>query len=94
LKSHKNKGIPHDFYFWRDSNGNEIDLLLVDGNDIVCCEMKASQTVKSEYLKSLHYLDEIGNYNFKHCLINTSLETQKRTREMIVSWKDVCCLNI
>lgn len=94
LKSHKNKGIPHDFYFWRDSNGNEIDLLLVDGNDIVCCEMKASQTVKSEYLKSLHYLDEIGNYNFKHCLINTSLETQKRTREMIVSWKDVCFLNV
>jgi len=89
LKSHKNKGVTQDFYFWRDSNGNEIDLLLVDGLEVACLEMKASQTVKPEYLKALHYLDETTGYNYNHYLINTLDSNQKRTNETIVSWGKV-----
>jgi predicted AAA+ superfamily ATPase len=89
LKSHKNKGVSQDFYFWRDSNGNEIDLLLVDGLEVACLEMKASQTVKPEYLKALHYLDETTGYNYNHYLINSSDLNQKRTNETVVSWKGI-----
>ena len=89
MKSHKNKGVAQDFYFWRDSNGNEIDLLLVDGLNVACLEMKASKTVKSEYLKALHYLDTTEGYNYKHYLINTSDSSQKRTNEEIVSWNNL-----
>jgi hypothetical protein len=94
MKSHKNKGIYQEFYFWRDSNGNEIDLLIVEGNRILCCEMKASQTVKSDYLKSLHYLDDRGDYTYQHCLINTSGVSQNRTNERIVSWTDLSSVSI
>jgi len=94
MKSHKNKGIYQEFYFWRDSNGNEIDLLIVEGNRILCCEMKASQTVKSDYLKSLHYLDDRGDYTYQHCLINTSGVSQNRTNERIVSWTDLYSVSI
>jgi predicted AAA+ superfamily ATPase len=94
MKSHKNKGIYQEFYFWRDSNGNEIDLLIVEGNRILCCEMKASQTVKSDYLKSLHYLDDRGDYTYQHCLINTSGVSQNRTNERIVSWTDLPSVSI
>jgi uncharacterized protein len=94
MKSHKNKGIYQEFYFWRDSNGNEIDLLIVEGNRILCCEMKASQTVKSDYLKSLHYLDNRGDYTYQHCLINSSGVSQNRTNERIVSWSDLSSISI
>lgn len=94
MKSHKNKGIYQEFYFWRDSNGNEIDLLIVEGNRILCCEMKASQTVKSDYLKSLHYLDNRGNYTYQHCLINSSGVSQTRTNERIVSWSDLSSISV
>jgi predicted AAA+ superfamily ATPase len=86
MKSHKNKGVAQDFYFWRDSNGNEIDLLLVDGVEVSCLEMKASQTVKSEYLKALHYLDDTQGYSYNHYLVNTSELNQKRSNEEIISW--------
>ena len=89
MKSFKNKGVAQDFYFWRDSNGNEIDLLLVDGLNVACLEMKASKTVKSEYLKALHYLDATEGYNYKHYLINTFDSSQKRTNEEIVSWNNL-----
>lgn len=94
MKTHKNKGVYQEFYFWRDSNGNEIDLLIVEGNRILCCEMKASQTVKSDYLKSLHYLDDRGDYTYQHCLINTSGVSQNRTNERIVSWTDLPSVSI
>lgn len=89
IKSHKNKGIDQPYYFWRDSNGNEIDLLLIEGRKVCCIEMKASQTVKNEFLKSLHYLDGMGDFSYKHFLVNTSDENQVRSRETIVAWKNL-----
>lgn len=52
--------------------------------------MKASATVKSEFLKSLHYLDGLDpTLQIKHYLINTQDESQQRTNETIVSWKNI-----
>lgn len=89
MKNHKNKGLKRNYYFWRDSNGNEIDLIIERGLKIQCVEMKASATVKSEFLKSLHYLDSLDpGMQLKHYLVNTQDESQQRTNETIVSWKD------
>ncbi len=89
MKNHKNKGLKRSYYFWRDSNGNEIDLIIERGLKIQCVEMKASATVKSEFLKSLHYLDSLDpGMQVKHYLVNTQDESQQRTNETIVSWKD------
>lgn len=89
MKNHKNKGINRNYYFWRDSNGNEIDLIIERGLNVQCVEMKASATVKSEFLKSLHYLDSLNTeISMTHYLMNTQDESQKRTNETIVSWKD------
>ncbi|MBN9293004.1 MAG: ATP-binding protein [Flavobacteriia bacterium] len=90
MKNHKNKGLNRNYYFWRDSNGNEIDLIIERGLKIQCVEMKASATVKSEFLKSLHYLDGLDpTLQIKHYLINTQDESQQRTNETIVSWKNI-----
>lgn len=89
IKNHKNNGEIKNYYFWRDSNGNEIDLIIERGLKIQCIEMKSSQTVKSEFIKSLHYLDSLDStLEFKHYLLNTQDKSEIRTREMIVSWND------
>ena len=90
LKTYKNNGLKHSFYFWRDSNGNEIDCVIERGNRVKFIEMKASETIKSEYIQSLHYLDNSDhNLEITHYLFNTINETQHRTNETIVSWRDV-----
>ncbi len=94
LKNYKNKGDSQFFYFWRDSNGNEIDLLIEKGKKVSCIEFKASETVKTDFIKSLHYLDELDkNIEFTHFLFNTQDTSQKRTNETIVSWKDADKIN-
>lgn len=88
-KNLRAKGAIRPFHFWRDSNGNEIDLVIEKGNKIQLVEMKYSQTIKPEFIKGLHYLDELNKeLIFSHYLASTVDKTSKRTNETILSWKD------
>jgi predicted AAA+ superfamily ATPase len=90
MKVQNAQGNQLNYYYWRDSNQNEIDLLIADGKKLHCFEMKASLTVRSEHIKALHYLDEfITDYQLIHHMVNYFDETQNRTNETIVSWKDL-----
>jgi predicted AAA+ superfamily ATPase len=89
MKTYKNNGLKHSFYFWRDSNGNEIDCVIERGNYIKLIEMKASETIKSEFIQALHYLDHINtNLDMSHYLFTAVNESQPRSSETILSWKD------
>lgn len=50
-----NRGELPRFYFFRDSNGNEIDLLIEKGPDIFAFEMKYGKTVNPDFFKGLNY---------------------------------------
>ena len=89
MKTHKAKGTKWNYYFWRDSNQNEIDLIVENGIFLHLIEMKASHTVKGEHLKALHCLDRhLDAYTITHCLVNFFDESQQRSNERIVSWKE------
>jgi len=55
LKGYHNRGETPDLYFWRDSTGHEIDILLDQGQELVPIEVKSGQTFNSDYLKGLNY---------------------------------------
>jgi len=55
LKNYYNRGATPDLYFWRDSTGHEIDLLLDQGGELVSIEIKSGQTFASDYLQGLTY---------------------------------------
>jgi predicted AAA+ superfamily ATPase len=53
LKNKLNRGLRGDLYFYRDSNGVEIDLLIDEGASVSLWEIKAAKTIKPEMAKSL-----------------------------------------
>jgi predicted AAA+ superfamily ATPase len=62
LKFRYNQGKESNLYFVRDSNGNEVDLILKYGDSFKCIEVKSSQTYNSEFEKGLKSVDSIlGN---------------------------------
>jgi predicted AAA+ superfamily ATPase len=90
MKVYKSTGEQVNYSFWRDSNQNEIDLLVTDGQQLTCVEMKASLTVRPEHIRSLHYLDNlVEETQLRHFLVNFYNETQQRSKETILSWRDV-----
>ncbi len=53
LKYRYNQGKRNNLYFYRDSNGNEIDLLYSRGQDLLPIEIKSGQTITPAYFKGL-----------------------------------------
>jgi len=59
IKSSFNAGINPDVYFYRDSNGSEVDIVRPSGERLVPYEVKSSSTFQPEYLKGLHQFKKI-----------------------------------
>ena len=58
LKTRYNLGQVPNLYFYRDSHGNEIDLLYANGRDLVGIEVKSSSTFTPHFKKSLLQFSE------------------------------------
>lgn len=53
LKKSYNDGLPSNLFFWRDSRGLEIDLLLENGENLMPVEIKSGETVASDFMDGL-----------------------------------------
>jgi len=59
LKKRYNEGKDSNLYFYRDSNQNEVDLILRNGNNFDITEIKSSMTYNPDFEKGLKYFSEI-----------------------------------
>ena len=53
IKSFLNRAKRPNFYFWRDNNGIEVDLLIDQGDRIIPIEIKSGRTVNREFFSGL-----------------------------------------
>lgn len=53
IKDGYNRGISPDLTFWRDSTGNEVDLIVTQGIDQHAYEIKSGATFSPDYFKGL-----------------------------------------
>lgn len=54
LKRRYNQGLASNLYFWRNNTGEEVDVLLEQGDKLVPLEIKSGQTFNSEFLSGLN----------------------------------------
>lgn len=59
MKHQFNEGYEPHCYFYRDSNQNEIDLVIKRGNDLIPIEIKSSKTFNKDFLKGLKYFNSL-----------------------------------
>ena len=52
-KAFWNQGVQPDLYFYRDSHGNEVDLLIRRGRDLIPVEIKSGATFSEEFLRGI-----------------------------------------
>jgi hypothetical protein len=55
MKGALNRGIRPEFYFYRDSHGNEVDLLIRENGRLTPVEIKSGATFNKDFLKGLHH---------------------------------------
>jgi len=59
IKGAFNRGIRPELYFYRDSHGNEVDLLVRDKGRIIPVEIKSASTFSPHFIKTLEALPGI-----------------------------------
>lgn len=89
-KQNEHLYLHKDFWFWRDSNGHEVDLLTQNGNLYDIFEIKSTQTIMSEQFAGLNYFSEISENNAgEKTLIYGGSTNQSRTQYTVSSWKNI-----
>ena len=82
---HKNE--LRDISFWRDSTGNEVDLVVNEGLILSLSEFKSTQTVMPDLFKGFRYFEQHSRKdNLIKSLVYTGSVLQKRAEANIIPW--------
>lgn len=87
MKSSYNSGIEPPFYFWRDSQGHEVDLLIENGEKLLPVEIKSGQTVASSMFSDLNYWQKLSQCD-DGMLVYGGSESYTRNGMKVRSWAE------
>jgi predicted AAA+ superfamily ATPase len=90
LKDRLNAGESPEMYFYRDSDGNEVDLLLPTGGKLHAIEIKAGATVNPDYFKGLKtFAAHNPNAMVGGSVVYGGTQSQGRSNWNVHSWLDL-----
>ena len=91
-KYHKNER-QIDLWFWRDSEGNEVDLVVEKPQEIEIVEIKATRTIMPNLFKGLNYFASLEtNTKLTKTLVYGGNEHQMRSVAQVLPWSEVCTI--
>jgi len=68
-KNFLHRGEQPSLYFWRDSTGHEIDIIIDLGMRLIPVEIKSAQTVVSDFFDNLNYWRKISGDETAPCVL-------------------------
>lgn len=89
IKNRFNQGLLSNLYFWRDSQGHEVDVLIEEGDALIPIEIKAGQTINLDYFTGLQYWQKLSQQSIPAWLIYAGMQNQKRSNITIISWQNI-----
>ena len=93
VKGRFNRGLRSNLFFWRDSTGNEVDVLVEQGELLVPIEIKAGRTITADYFTALRkWMALAGRISGAPRVVYGGSNSQQRTDFAIVSWNEVAGL--
>lgn len=86
IKRNYNAGTFNQFYFYRDQSGNEVDLIVDEGNRLKLIEIKSSQTPTSAFFKGHDYFLKTikTHFHVEKLVIYAGQDVQTRSEGKIV----------
>ena len=89
IKSQLNRGERPAFSFWRDSNGNEVDLIAEHGNMLMPIEIKSGKTLTRDSFAGLEkWCALAGDSAMRPLLIYGGSETYLHKGVRVVGWRE------
>lgn len=88
-KQNHHRLLLKEFFFWRDSNGLECDLLVpAAGQTLDIFEIKAGMTIYPKHFQGMNTLDAASGGKVRNkTLIYGGLDNQRRTKAQVLGWQ-------
>ena len=93
LKQRFNNGRTDNLFFFRDSAGNEADLICDFGNQVDLIEVKSGQTVATDFFKGIRFFQKLSSDIRNSNVIYGGNESFVRENVQVVSWRNLSELN-
>lgn len=87
LKQKFNNGSNAVFYYWKENNGLEIDLLIDTGKKMISHEIKSTVTYSESLLKGLQQWQKVSHLSTGVLLYNGKIEFQKKGQAEVLNWR-------
>lgn len=85
-----NNGINASLFFYRDSNGNEVDLIIQKGLKKIPIEIKSGTSFSSEYLKGIKYWNSLKNMGDDGFVVyNGESKSTNSDKFRFLNWKEI-----
>jgi predicted AAA+ superfamily ATPase len=88
MKFKRNHLRPEELYFWRDSAGHEIDLLVEAGDRLLAVECKAGQTVARDWFGALEKFARLAD-PVEGLIVMGGDQGQPRSDFPVISWREI-----
>jgi len=88
VKTRFNQGLAANLYFFRDSNGNEVDLLYKKGRELVGIEIKSASTFFHKQLKGLEKFKQLTEQCLETYLVYNGENRELSNQCKVLNFKD------
>lgn len=91
IKIQSHSGRQPSVYYWRESNGMEIDCIIeLENNELLALEIKGGQTFTKDYLKNLRNFAKNQNLQkIKKAVIYAGEESAMINDVQLIPWRDL-----
>lgn len=90
LKQRYNQGLASNLYFWRNNTGDEVDVVIEQGERLMPMEIKSGQTFNSDFLTGINkWMKIAGNAALTPQLVYGGSENMTRNGVEVRSWKQI-----
>lgn len=90
LKLRYHAGLRSNAFFWRNSTGHEIDLLLEEGERLRAVEIKSGETITDDFFKGLKYFQKISSEpEGQFHLLYGGEKDYSRKHGQVLSWRNI-----
>jgi predicted AAA+ superfamily ATPase len=88
VKNYLHRGLEPGVYFWRDSTGHEIDLLIERGEELVPVEAKSGETFVSDFLDGIRFWRGLtGQKDGPAAVVYGGATSYLREGTVVTSWQ-------
>jgi predicted AAA+ superfamily ATPase len=88
LKQKFNNGSNAGFYYWKENNGLEIDLLIDTGKKMIAHEIKSTVTYSESLLKGLQQWQKVSQSDNGVLLYNGKIELKEKGQAEVCNWRN------